>query len=476
MRGAIGRRAGAVALAACTMLAGAGAASAAPFTFSTGSADNRIALAARPGGPEPADDFVLTTTTSLTGVAFTGLLPSGAPADVRIGFYAVFPTGSDASRIPAVPTRANSPADSALATRDSTGGNLTFSATTLAPSFTALNSVLNGINKKPNQTTGGEGSVTGQETTVNATFTTPLALPAGHYFLAPQVRLASGQFYWLSAPGPTGASDLQAWIRNPGLEPDWLRVGTDIVGGGTTFNAAFTLHGATCSPIAVAPDALPSATAGRAYDTTVSASGGTAPYAFAASGRVPPGMSLAPSGRLAGTPTQAGTFTFAVTATDTAGCTGSRSYDVDVAAAAPDTSALPATPPPVGSQTPPAPAITRARVSPRRFRLARGATITYTDSRAATTTLAVARVTTGHRAGRRCRAGRPRHGQRSCTRLVARGAFVHQDAGGAVRLRFHGRVGGRRLTPGRYRLRLTPRADGRAGHTVVLSFTVLHPA
>ena len=115
-------------------------------------------------------------------------------------------------------------------------------------------------------------------------------------------------------------------------------------------------------------------------------------------------------------------------------------------------------------------------MSPRRFRVAKGATITYSDSRAATTTLAVARVTTGHRAGRRCRAGRPRHGQRSCTRLVARGAFVHQDAGGAVRLRFHGRVGGRRLAPGRYRLSLTPRADGRTGRTVVLGFTVLRPA
>ena len=464
-----------------TMLGGAGAAGAAPFTFSTGTPDGKIALASRPGGPgveiEAADDFVLADATSLSGLAFTGLLPlSAAPTEVRVRFYAVFPTGSDTSRTSGaptfstslVPTRVNSPSDGALATRDSTDGGLTFATTVLASSFAASNSVLNGINPRPNQTTGGDGAVSGQETVVDASFAAPVTLPAGRYFVVPQVKLASGQFYWLSAARST-ASDLQAWIRNANLVPDWLRVGTDIVGGATppTDNAAFTLRGATCSPIAVAPAALPPWTAGSAYDATMSASGGAAPYAFTASGSVPPGTSLSASGRLTGTPTQTGTSAFAVTATDATGCTGSRSYAVDVAAA-PDTSAPPAAVQP--------PAITRARLSPRRFRAAKGTTITYTDSRAATTTLAVARVTTGHRAGRRCRAGRPRHGQRSCTRLVARGAFIHQDAGGAVRVRFRGRVGRRRLAPGRYRLSLTPRADGRTGRTVVLAFTVLRAA
>jgi len=55
---------------------------------------------------------------------------------------------------------------------------------------------------------------------------------------------------WLSAPRPivggTGpfAPDLQSWIRNEDLAPDWLRVGTDVVGG-TTFNATFSLSGVT---------------------------------------------------------------------------------------------------------------------------------------------------------------------------------------------------------------------------------------
>jgi hypothetical protein len=35
---------------------------------------------------------------------------------------------------------------------------------------------------------------------------------------------------------------LQAWIRNADLAPDWLRIGTDIIGTGT-FNMTFSLAG-----------------------------------------------------------------------------------------------------------------------------------------------------------------------------------------------------------------------------------------
>jgi hypothetical protein len=119
---------------------------------------------------------------------------------------------------------------------------------TLSASFTAANSVINGINPKPNQTTMGEGQVTGTEITLNVTFTTPFDLPADHYFIVPQVQVAgSGNWLWLSAPRnpPPFVGDLQEWIRNQNLEPDWLRVGTDIVGGTTppTFNASFSLQG-----------------------------------------------------------------------------------------------------------------------------------------------------------------------------------------------------------------------------------------
>ena len=114
------------------------------------------------------------------------------------------------------------------------------------------NSVITGINGKPNQTTGGEGSQTGQEVQFSVTFANPFVLPADHYFFVPQVQLSGSPalpFLWLSAvrPNPLLNPDLQSWIRGPNIEPDWLRVGTDIVGGSPspTFNAAFTLAGQT---------------------------------------------------------------------------------------------------------------------------------------------------------------------------------------------------------------------------------------
>src|SRR5262249_28239992 len=85
---------------------------------------------------------------------------------------------------------------------------------------------------------------------------------AGHYFFVPQVGLsdsapAGADFLWLSAPKPItppgtpfppGVTDLQSWMRDdPPLAPDWLRIGTDIIGG-TTFNASFSLSGHTVAP------------------------------------------------------------------------------------------------------------------------------------------------------------------------------------------------------------------------------------
>jgi hypothetical protein len=91
------------------------------------------------------------------------------------------------------------------------------------------------------------------------TFTTPFDLPPNHYFFVPQVEVTGGEFLWLSAPRPivapgtpfpAGFTDLQEWTRDEGLAPDWLRVGTDIVGGmpAPTFNAAFSLNGSVPEP------------------------------------------------------------------------------------------------------------------------------------------------------------------------------------------------------------------------------------
>ncbi|HKS04117.1 MAG TPA: VPDSG-CTERM sorting domain-containing protein [Chthoniobacterales bacterium] len=236
---------------------------------------NQMASATRPESTgkfeiESADDFLLPTGAHVTGATFTGLLSGGATtsdiANVRVEIYRVFPNDSDVGRTsgpptfstPQVPTRVNSPADVALLDRSKSDGNLSFITALLNATFTASNSVQpGGIHPQPGQTTGGNGAITGEEVNFVIDFTTPLNLPPGHYFFVPQVELsgADDNFFWLSAtrpllpPSTVFMPDLQSWTRDAALDPDWLRIGTDIVGGTTppTFNAAFSLTG-------IAPD------------------------------------------------------------------------------------------------------------------------------------------------------------------------------------------------------------------------------
>jgi hypothetical protein len=182
------------------------------------------------------------------------LLPADADvSQVRVEIYRVFPKDSTSPPSGLVPTRVNSPSDVEFDDRDSASHSLTFATAELNAAFTALNSVDLGIHPIPNQTTGGDGSATGNEVQFDITFTTPFDLPPDHYFFVPQVLLLNpnDHFLWLSAARPNLTTpftpDLQAWIRNADLDPDWLRAGTDIVGGSPapTFNAAFSLTGKT---------------------------------------------------------------------------------------------------------------------------------------------------------------------------------------------------------------------------------------
>jgi hypothetical protein len=247
-------------------------ASADVFSFSTGNPDGKIATASRPESPgkfeiESADDFVVTApNTFINHATFTGLVTGANPTigDVVVELYRVFPADSNVNRTSGppvfstsqVPTRVNSPSDVAFDSRSIADGNLVLKTANLGP-FTAANSIQpGGIHPMPGQTTGGNGPITGTEVLFDVTFTTPFSLPPDHFFFVPQVEVDGGEFLWLSAPKPIvppgtpfppGFPDLQSWTRDQMLDPDWLRVGTDIVGGNPapTFNAAFSLEGAT---------------------------------------------------------------------------------------------------------------------------------------------------------------------------------------------------------------------------------------
>jgi hypothetical protein len=99
------------------------------------------------------------------------------------------------------------------------------------------------------------------------------------------------------------------------------------------------------------------------------------------------------------------------------------------------------------------PVISGLKLKPRSLR--GSATITYSDSRSATTTFAILRCV--KQAGKRCR----RYG-------AAVRSFRHKDAAGRNRVRLNARG----LVPGAYKLEATPRAGGLRGRAVAVTFAV----
>src|SRR5207249_4089854 len=98
---------------------------------------------------------------------------------------------------------------------------------------------------------------------------------------------------------------------------------------GASTDASFMLN-VTCPTITVGPATIPNGTVGLPYlATSFSATGGNGSVTFSLSGTLPNGMSLV-SGQLAGTPTQSGSFTITITATDAYNCSVSKPYTFTV--------------------------------------------------------------------------------------------------------------------------------------------------
>jgi hypothetical protein len=84
--------------------------------------------------------------------------------------------------------------------------------------------------------------------------------------------------------------------------------------------------------LSITSTALPAGATQSPYSQTLSANGGTAPYAWSVTtGALPDGLTLeTPTGALAGTPTTAGTFAFTVTVTDANGVTAQRQFTISI--------------------------------------------------------------------------------------------------------------------------------------------------
>jgi uncharacterized protein (TIGR03437 family) len=89
---------------------------------------------------------------------------------------------------------------------------------------------------------------------------------------------------------------------------------------------------AAAPPTISTASSLPNGGVGIAYSYTLAATGGAPPYRWALTGgALPPGLTLnGSSGAVSGTPSGAGTFTFAAQVTDSAGATGTKSFSLTI--------------------------------------------------------------------------------------------------------------------------------------------------
>ncbi len=84
---------------------------------------------------------------------------------------------------------------------------------------------------------------------------------------------------------------------------------------------------AATSSLTATPAELPALQAGAGIDLALGGSGGTAPYRYQlASGALPKGLTLSADGRLSGTPTERGAFSFGLRLQDARGTSATRSY------------------------------------------------------------------------------------------------------------------------------------------------------
>ncbi len=154
--------------------------------------------------------------------------------------------------------------------------------------------------------------------------------------------------YTFSVPANTLPPGLKLCPANPttGLSASISGAPTTIGSFTFTVTAIDTVSGCagsqtytimvTCG-LTFSPDILSMATLGIPYNETITASGGNGSYTFSvSSGALPTGTTLNPAtGKISGTPTALGSFSFCITAIDTSGCTGMQCYTIVVAVGGP---------------------------------------------------------------------------------------------------------------------------------------------
>lgn len=215
--------------------------------------------------------------------------------------------------------------------------------------------------------------------------------------------------------------------------------------------------------VSVAPFDLTAVTTTWDFGGT-SASGPAASYVFATPGR----------------------YTVTVTGTDAAGNAAQASRPITIVP--PATKGSPGPPDSTPVPTPnPVPVIkapvlsglqqTSARWTLRKRRGSKvpvGTSFRFRLDRAAQVRLSFAQLVSGRRSGKRCvKASKANRKKRTCERVEQRGTLNAFGKAGANGIEFRGKVGGRALKPGRYRVKVTATADGRTSKAATKTFTIV---
>jgi DNA-binding beta-propeller fold protein YncE len=289
---------------------------------------------------------------------------------------------------------------------------------------------------------------------------------------------AAGRVYWASFlankisfanVNGSGGGDLATGLVTPSgsVFPVLLQVpggaGVPVVSGATGVGASLL-----CSQGTWAPDLLSS------FDYRAAQSFA---YGWAENGT--PIAGATSSSITAGSP---GSYTCQVTASNLAGPTAQTSTAFTVTAAPPPP--LPPPPPPAAAALA---SLSGLSVSPNSLRAASsgasitakkpktGATVSYTDSQASTTTFTVLKPIKGFTRKGRCvaKGAAGKKNAKRCTLYMLAGSFNHTDKAGRNTFHFTGRVRGQKLKPGAYRLQAIPRFAGRNGTTRTTGFKVV---
>ena len=146
--------------------------------------------------------------------------------------------------------------------------------------------------------------------------------PAGWTFLGSDGAVTGGNHQYMAYLLSAAAGTLSVLGKD--------NVASSLATGWTGAVATFTATTAGGGGLTITTAAMAGGTIGTAYGQTISATGGTPPYAWSlASGSLPPGLALSPSsGAVVGTPATAGTYSFTVRVTNNVAATTTKALSI----------------------------------------------------------------------------------------------------------------------------------------------------